>query len=139
MLLLSIPSILLLIYQSSLVKLKPHIGGVWCLCWFMSFQMIHWKRHLTQNDRYTPFSFHLFFYIQYNNIIMAHLFFFSCKLVHLCWSTTLNRPLFMLSCPLASVFSWAVVTLIPFLTFGSFLPHFKRFQGIIGVTYVEIW
>ena len=30
---------------------------------------------------------------------------------------TLNRPLFMLSCPLAYVFSWATVTLIPFLTF----------------------
>lgn len=71
MLLLSIPSILLLIYQSCLVKLKPHIG-VWCLCWFMSFQMIHWKRHLTQNDRSTflIFFLYLFFYIRYNNIIM---------------------------------------------------------------------
>ena len=44
MLLLSIPSIFLLIYQSCLVKLKPHYifgGGLMRMCWFMSFQMIH--------------------------------------------------------------------------------------------------
>ena len=143
MLLLSIPSILLLIYQSCLVKLKPYyiyLVVVWCLCWFMSLQMIHWKRHLTQNDRSTfpHFPLSLPFLLLhnntfwYNNIIMVHLF--SLLFMQTCPSVvvlqTLNRPLFMLTCPLAYVFSWATVTLIPFWLFRSYSFHFEKdFRG----------
>ena len=99
MLLLSIPSILLLIYQSCLVKLKPHYIFVGCLM-LMVLVYVPSNESLKKASNtkwpidFSTFTFSTFFFFLYttfgyNNIIMVHLF--SLLFMQTCPSVVVHK------------------------------------------------